>query len=262
MSIAELLIEATLFFLISPSMALYFLIGCAPLSGMIFLLSRNEFKTVKKYTGAESLLIVSAVSITVKIIMLVVFWLFTGKNILLPDSTQLQEVLAALYGSQPELQAVLAQMLGIFPYMMPAMIVIYCAVEAFMNYSLCHRFIRKLFPKCENYPPEISAFTLWRFPVSLMLVSVVSLIMSYFIKTEEYFAVSMFVMNLQIIVNIFMFIEGASLALWIMSGFKLRRGIKIVICVIMSIPFFWPWLIVMGMCDMVLNMRERIKFGA
>ena len=48
MSVAELLIDATLFFLFSPSMAAYFLVGCAPLSAMIITLSREDFKDVKK----------------------------------------------------------------------------------------------------------------------------------------------------------------------------------------------------------------------
>ena len=260
--IAELLIEATLFFAVSPSMALYFLIGCAPLSGIIFLLSRDEFRTAKKYSGAESLLVAAGVSITMKVILLVVFWMFTGRNILFPDNAQLELVLAQLYGEQPELQAMIRQVLAIFPYMLPAMLVIYCGIESFMNYSLCYTLTRKIFPSVKNYPPELPEFKLWRFPVSLLLVSVVSLVLGYFMDAEEYFAVSMFIMNLQIIINIFMFIDGVSLALWIMSGFRLRTRTKVFICIIFTIPFFWPWLIVMGMCDMVLNMRTRIKFGA
>ncbi len=69
-------------------------------------------------------------------------------------------------------------------------------------------------------------------------------------------------MNLQIILNVFMFIGGLSLAFWIMDGFKLRKGVKAAICFVLGFPFFWPWLIVVGMCDVVMNLRERIKFGA
>ena len=261
-SIAELMIEATLFFVVSPTMAVYFLIGCAPFSGMMYLLSREDFKEAKKYSGAETLLICAGVSILAKVILLVVYWLFTGRNILFPDSATLEIVLSQLYGQDPELLAMVRQVLGIFPYMLPAMLMIYCGIESFMNYTLCSTITRKLFPSTKNYPPELPEFKLWRFPVSLLAVSALSLLAGYFIDSDTWFEGSMFVMNLQIVINIFMFIEGVSLAFWLMSGFKLRRGAKIFISIILTIPFFWPWLIVMGMCDMVLNMRERIKFGA
>ena len=57
-----------------------------------------------------------------------------------------------------------------------------------------------------------------------------------------------------------MFVEGLSMVFWIMAGFKFKKGAKIAACILLSIPFFWPWLIVIGMCDMALNLRERIKF--
>lgn len=259
-SIAELMIEATLFLAVSPYMAVYFLIGCAPLSGILFLVSRNEFKEVKKYSGAESLLLCAGVSLIFKLILLFIFWLATGKNILFPDTEQMALILSQLYGNQPELLNTVQQVLAVFPYMMPAMLCIYVGVEVFLNYSLCCSITKKLFPSCKNYPPELPEFKLWRFPVSLLFASVFSLILGYFVDIDIWFSGAMYVLNLQIVVNIFMFIEGLSLAFWLMAGFKLRRNTKFFICMILFVPFFWPWLIVIGMCDMALNMRERIKF--
>lgn len=258
--IAELLIEATLFLAFSPSMAVYFLLGCAPVSAMIFMLSREEFKEVKKYSGAETLLACAAFSLLMKVILLVVFWLFTGRNILFPDVTQMELVLTQLYGDNPALQESVRRVLAVFPYMLPAMLVIYVGVETYLNYSMTHSAIKKFFPSCKNFPPELPEFKLWRFPASLMPALVFSLVLSYFIDADKWFTGSVFVINLQIILNIFMFVQGLALAFWLMAGFKLRRFAKIIIFVIIMFPFFWPWLIIMGMCDMVLNMRERIKF--
>ena len=262
MSVAELLIEATLFLVISPTMAAYFLVGCAPLSAMIFTLSREDFKEVKKYSGPESLLITAGASIAFKLVMIALFWFFTKRNILLPDMSQMESVITQLYGTQPELMETMRRVLRLLPYLMPTLLIIYCGAEAFMNYTLCRSLTRKLFPNCNNYPPELPPFTMWRFPASLMIVSFLSLLAGYFINLDEWFEVSVFIMNLQIILNVFMFIGGLSLAFWIMDGFKLRKGVKAAICVVLSFPFFWPWLIVIGMCDIVMNLRERIKFGA
>lgn len=256
---AELLVEATLFFVLSPSMAVYFLIGCAPVAAIIFMLSRSEFKQVKKFTGSESLLFCAGGSLVMKIILLVVFWLFTGRNILFPDSAQMDALLSQLYANQPELQNAVRQVLAIFPYMLPAMLVIYVAVESYLNYSMCSSIMRKRFPECKNFPPVLPDFKLWRFPVSLLPAFVFSLVIGYFIDPEKWFAGSAFVINLQIILNIFMFIQGLALVFWLMAGYKLRLAVKILICFILTIPFFWPWLIIMGMCDMTLNLRERIK---
>lgn len=257
MSIAELLVEATLFFLFSPSMALYFLLGCAPLSAVLSAVSRADFREAKKYSGAESLLICSGAAILSKLVLLTVFWYITGRNIMLPDLTQMDSVIVQLYGERPELRTAMIRVLALLPHLVPTMVVVWSCVEAFMNYSLCCAFTRKL----NNTPPTLPEFKMWRFPASLIAVSFVSLVAGYFIDSEDWFDGAAFVMNLQIILNVFMFVEGLSIAFWIMDGFKLRRGVKAIIFVVLGFPFFWPWLVVTGMCDMVLNLRERIRFG-
>ena len=262
MSIAELLIEATLFLVFSPTMAVYFLVGCAPLSMMIHTLSREYIKRVKNYSGAESLLIATGASIAFKLVLILLYWFFTKRNILLPDMSQVEPVMRQLYGNQPELMATMMRAVRVIPYLMPSILVLFCTAEAYMNYSLCSKLMKRIAPKSENFPLELPEFKLWRFPVSLMVVSFLSLLAGYFLDTDAWFEGSVFVMNLQIVVNAFMFIEGLAVIFWIMDGFRMRRGGKIAVCVVLGFPFFWPWLIVIGMCDIVLNLRERIKFGA
>ncbi len=262
MSIAELLIEATLLLAISPTMAVYFLVGCAPLSAMIYTLSREDIKAVKKYSGAVSLLVCTGASIAFKLVLIVLFWFFTKRNILVPDMSQVEPVMRELYASQPELMAAMMRALRIIPYLVPALLILYCSAETYMNYSLCSKLMQKIAPESKNFPPELPEFKLWRFPVSLMLVSFLSLVIGYFMDIDTWFEGSVFIMNLQIIVNALMFIEGLAVIFWIMDGFRMRRAGKIAVCVILGFPFFWPWLIVIGMCDIVLNLRERIKFGS
>lgn len=261
MSIAELMIEATLFLAISPSMAVYFLIGCAPVSAMIFMLSREDFKNAKKYSGAESLLICTGFSLAMKIILMLVFWIFTGRNILFPDSAQMHLIMTQMYGDNPELQKAVQSVLSVFPYLIPTMTVIYSSAEAYLNYAFCSSLMRKYFASSKNFPPELPAFINWKFPVSLLFASIFSLVLGYFIDIDSWFAGSMFVLNLQIVLNIFMFIQGLSFAFWLMHGFKFRRFTKMIMCIVFTIPFFWAWLIVMGMCDMALNLRDKIHFG-
>lgn len=260
-SIAELMIEATLFLAVSPSMAVYFLIGCAPVSAFVFMVSQESFRDTKKLSGGESYLICAGASVMFKTLLLWLFWFFTGKNILFPDVATMSDVMYQLYGESPELTDVLQHALAVLPHMLPSMLVIYAGIESYLNYSLCHKITRKYFPDTKNYPPELPNFSQWKFPVSILIVSASAFLLSWLIDTEADFAVTMFVMNLQIVANVIMFVEGLSLAFWLMEGFKLRRGVKTALCVVMFVPFFWPWLIVMGMCDMAMDMRERIKFS-
>ena len=260
-SIAELMIEVTLFLAISPTMAVYFLLGCAPVSAFIVMTSNFGFKEVKKLTGGESLLICTGASILFKLILLWAFWFFTGRNILFPDTRQVAEFLVLNYGDKPELMDSLIRIWVILPHVLPAMLVIYAGIETCLNYSLCYRITRRYFPKCKNFPPELPPFTLWKFPVSILMVSFGAFLMNWIFEAEMDTTVSMFIVNLQIAANVIMFVEGLSLAFWIMEGFKLRKGAKILAGFLFLIPFFWPWLIVMGMSDMALDMRERIRFG-
>lgn len=262
MSIAELLVEATLFVIVSPMTAVYFLVGCAPVSAFVFMLSREEFKEAKKYSGSESLLICTGASIVSKLILLLVFWFTTGRNILFPNVAQMQEIFAELYGEQPALQETLNQVLAIFPQLMPSMLVIYSGLEVFLNYSLCGSFVKRFFPSTKAFPPELPEFKMWRFPVSLIFVLVGSSLINYFIEGRDWLSISAFTMNLQIIIDALMFINGLAFTFWLMAGFKLRRTSKLLTCLILSIPFFWPLLMITGMSDIVLNLRERIKFSS
>lgn len=260
MSVAELMIEVTLFFIMSPSTAVYFMIGCAPVSAMMYMLSREDIRNAKKFTGGESLLICAGVSVIFKTILLAAFWFFTGKNILFPDAEQMSAVMSELYGDQPELQATLAQVMRIFPHLLPSMLMIYSGIESYINYRLCNPVIKKISPDCKSLLPELPEFRMWKFPVSIFLVSVGGFLLGWLIDADEWFTGTMFILNLQLVANVLMFIQGLSLAFWIMEGFKLRKGIKTAICFVLMIPFFWAWLIVMGMCEMSFNLRERIKF--
>lgn len=261
MSVAELLIEATLFLVISPTLAVYYLLGCAPVAAVIFMLSQESFRNVKKLTGGESYIICVGASLLFKTLLIWAFWFFTGKNILFPDSAQLSDIMSRLYGNDPELMSALRQVIAIFPRLLPSLLVIFAGIESYLNYSLCYSVMRKFFPDSKIYPPELPPFTLWKFPASIFFVSLGAFILGWLIDSETDLTVMLFIMNLQIAANVIMFVEGLSLAFWLMEGFRLKKGIKTALGIMLFIPFFWPWLIVIGMCDMSLNMRERIKFS-
>jgi len=260
MSIAELMIEFTVFILFSPSMAVYFLVGCAPVSAMIYFVSREDIKEAKKFTGPESLLICAGASIIFKIILLAVFYFFTGQNILFPSQAQMAAVMQELYGDNPELQQAALQVAAVFPYLTPTLLTVYAGFEALINYLLCGIYVKKFSPEAKSFPPSLPEFKTWRFPKSLLIVGVSSFAVSFFVDSEAWFDGAVFLMNLEIVINVFMFIQGLSVIFWIMDGFKLKRLAKILAVLILMIPFFWAWIIVIGMSDMILNLRERIKF--
>ena len=260
MGIAELMIELMLFIIISPSMAVYYLIGCAPVAAMVYFVSRPDVREVKKFSAAESFLICAGTSVICKTILLAVFYFFTGQNILFPDAAQMSAIMQELYGDQPDLLQAASQVIAVLPYLTPALLTVYASIEALLVYVLCGRLVKKFAADSKSFPPSLPEFKTWRFPYSLLIVGVLSFIVSYFVKSDEWFDGAVFILNIEIAVNVFAFVQGLSVSFWIMDGFKLKRVFKIFIFFILMIPFFWAWLIVIGMSDMILNLRERIKF--
>ena len=251
---AEIIVEAVLLLAISPTMALYFLLGCAPLSGTILILSES-----KKYKSSENYLICVAVSIVSKLFVMFVFWMFTGKNILLPDANAVKILMSQIYGNDREIKNLLNQVLIIFPKMIPAILILFSSLEAFLNYSLCNILVKKFYPS-KKHPEDFPAFTSWRFPKSLMTVLFFALMIGYFTDFDDHPDLAMFAINLQILINFIMYAEGFSLIFWFMNRYKFNKIFKSLGGILLLFfPFLWAWVIIMGMCDNVFNFREKLS---
>lgn len=258
-----LLLEMVLFAAFSPLLALYAAMGCVPLSITIYFISLN-YNLKNKYapkiadSGGAALILCASSTIISKLILLVTFRFLTGRNILIPDSTQLEAVLSQLGGGvdTQELRASLMQSIALMPYILPSILIVYSSFEAVVNYVLCAKFLKKH----ENKKlPALPPFQDWGFPVSILPVLIFTFVTGFFVNTENWFEGAMFLINLRLILNAIFIVQGMAFAFWWMSWKNFGRTARIVLTVFLLFPLMWLWLILLGVSDMAFNFRGRLN---
>lgn len=249
----------TLLLLLSPAISLYFLLGCAPLSLALFLLA--EKRDQWRWSGGESLFAGLIVSILAKLAILAVFWALTGRNILVPDLTQIEALFGGTSSLSPDqrltLQETLRQTAALLPYMTPSLILLWSGLEVLVNYQLCERLLRRR--GVDRRPPALPHFAEWRLPASLLPAMVLSIILGFFLDADKWLEAAMFVVNLRLVLNVLFFIQGISLGLWWMKHRNFRPLIRFLLLLLVLFPLTWIWLIVLGMGDMAFDIRARVK---
>lgn len=238
--------------LFDPLSAFYFLVSQGPLSFALSLAPRRG------RSGGESLLLCSMVSIASKLVLLGVFLALTGRNPLMPDPEQLRQIFSHLYdevaleGDQLQaLREAVEGMMALFPYMMPSLLLLSSALDAFLNYRLGEFFQRGR----ASAPPALPPFPEWRFSRTLLPAMFLAFFME--LAITDWTAGAMFAMNLKLVLNVFFFVQGLSLLWW----WLLRRRVgllgRFAVLVLLVVPFVWLWLVFLGMGDMIFDLRRR-----
>ena len=237
---------------LEPFSVLYFLIGLGPLSYALSLSPRT------RGSGAETLLLCAGVSILSKLVLLGVFLALTGINPLMPDPEQIRILLTRLYAELPlegeqawALREAVDEMAALFPYMLPSLIVISSALDAFLNYRLGMFLQRGRTPA----PPPLPPFSEWRFSRTLLPAMLLAFLMGLF--ASEWMSGMMFAMNLKMVLNVFFFFQGLSLLWWWLK--RRRVGIlwRCLILAVLAFPLLWIWVVFVGLGDMIFDLRRR-----
>ena len=240
--------------LFAPSLALYFVLGCFPVSLALFFVSRARWK------GSESVAVCVLVSLGAKLLLLAAFWGLTGRNILLPDAAQAEAALRSLSVGLPldearAVQEAVRQAIALFPYMMPSMLLLWSMLDAVIDYRLCVYFQRE----AASRPPALSPFTTWRFPRSLLPAMVLSFFLGYVWKADTWLQGAMFAANLRLVLNVFFFVQGLALALWWLERRQVRPFLRLSLLAVMLLPLMWTWVILIGVSDMAFDLRARAE---
>lgn len=258
LGLGALLAEGLLMF-VSPSLSLYFLLGCLPLVLVLFLLA--EKRETLRWTGGESLFAAFIVVVLAKLAVLAAFWALTGQNILVPDIQQVELMFRGVSTLPPDqaltLQKTLSELAVLLPYMTPSLILLWSGLEAAVNYLSCERILRR--HGVERRPPALPPFVEWRLPPSLLPAMALSIILGFFLEADKWLSAAMFVVNLRLVLNVLFFTQGLSLVLWWMGHRNFRPFVRFLFLLLALLPLTWIWLIVLGMGDMALNLRARVK---
>ncbi len=260
------LLEIFLFAAFSPLLALYAALGCVPLSITIYFVSlnynlKNRYALKIADSGGAALILCASSAIVSKLILLVIFRFLTGRNILIPDASQLELILSQLGGGADtqEVRAAIMQSIAMMPYILPSILIIYSSFEAVINYVICARFL-KSFKKCEDKKlPALPPFKDWGFPASILPVLIFTFVTGFFVDSESWFEGAMFLVNLRLILNAMFIVQGMAFAFWWMDYKNFGRAARIILTVFLLFPLIWLWLILLGVSDMAFNFRGRLN---
>ncbi len=238
--------------LLDPLSALYYLIAQAPLSCALSFVSRGWRK------GAEALLLCSGISIASKLLLLGVFLALTGHNPLMPDPEQIRLLLTRLYaelsldGEQAwVLREAVDGMAALFPYMLPSLVLVSSLFESFVNYGLGALYRRG---RVQSLPP-LPPFSDWRFSRTLLPAMLLAFLMGFF--ASDWTPGAMFAMNLKIVLDVFFFVQGLSLLWWWFARWRVGMFWRCLALAFFVLPVFWFWLVLLGVGDMIFDLRRR-----
>ncbi len=253
---AEILIEIILLLFISPVMAFYFFINSAPIAGVIYLLAKSD----KKYSAAQNILICFSVAVLGKLILMIAYRIFTGSNFFEIDIANMLIILNQLYGGDTqEIISAARRVLFIFPHMIPLMVIIYSGIEAFLNYVICGAVLEKYFSAASVKPVTVNKFSDWKFPRSLIFALIIGLVLNYFVDAEEYTTLYFFAVNIQILIDLLLFVQGLSLINWLLDKYTSKNNFlrALIFAMLIILPMMWPFVIIMGMGAISWHIKRR-----
>lgn len=240
-----------------PMLVMYFLIGYVPPAFAIVFSAKLRIKS------DMSLLMCVCVSIAAKVVMMIVFWLLTGRNFMLPDTEQFRMMLDGVYAAQsPDasnasaVRDAVRTMMYLMPYMIPSILMIMSGLESVFCYVLCERMQRGRKGELSLLP--LPSHLNWRFSQSLLPALLLSFCLGIIFNADEWMDAAMFSVNLKLLLNILLFIQGMSVIFWWTNKRGFGRGAKTAVFILMLIPLMWVWVILLGVTDMAFDVRSRV----
>lgn len=238
-------------------LALYFFIGQGLLCiGLVY--PHNKVKN-----GSEALLLCTIISTVSKIIFLAIAIGFTGQNPFMPDQLTMREVLNQMYasmlaqggGDAASLKESIEQIVAFLPYMLPTVILFSSMLDSFVNYKLCGYLLKK---SQITFLP-LSPLGEWHFPKSLIWALCLAFILPFLTGESESPLWFMLETNLKFLVSVFFFLQGISVAWWWMARRQLKMIFKVILVILLSLPFFAMWVTALGLGDMAFELRTRLE---
>ena len=243
--------------LFGPLFSLYYLLGQGLLCfGLILPLGRVK-------NGSEALFFCMGVAIASKVVFMASVVSMTGQNPFMLNPDALRDMVSQMYSgvlSRGGMDAAtfnesMEQVVSFVPYMLPSLILMSSALDSFLNYKLCEFLQRKQAVVFPALPP----FGEWRFPKSLLWALVFAFILPLALDTEGEPLLTMLEVNLKFLVNVFFFLQGMSFVWWWLLKRKMHFLLRIMILALLSLPVLGMWAIALGVGDMCLDLRAKLK---
>jgi uncharacterized protein YybS (DUF2232 family) len=250
--IGALIANSVLFVLYGQLLMLSYLLNVVLFAGGLVAVARRVRK------GSEAYLGTLIVSLCCKLAFMGgMIWL-TGENPFHLEPASLRSMMGnfqALWGEAPshDFSEIVIQRL---PVLIPSFLLLSSGLDSFANYMAAAHLSAARWMGQITIPP-LPPFAEWKFPRSLLLALLISLMMPLFRGDQpDAFGTSVEV-NLKVVVNVIFFIQGLATAWWWMGSRKLRGPVKALVTVILLFPLFSMLLAAIGVGDVWFDLRER-----
>ena len=265
LGVASILVAAFL----GPLTALFFLLGFGVLGvGLGYLAKRCR-------GGVDIMMYGILISLGSKLLLMVIVSRVTGINPFQLDSGEMQSVVDRVFkfyqssGMSREtlaaVQAQFAESIKMLPVIFPTLLTLAAAMDCFLSYVTSGAVLRRLSGK--GLPP-LPPFSRWRFPRSVFLAFLVSMVLTALGSRSGEMSLSLRVgTNLRLLVNFLFLFQGLSLIWFFMKGGdapsgkgeRILGGIVIIVAVL--VPLLSSITVMAGICDMWLDLRLRFGRG-
>lgn len=244
---------------LGPVGAMFFLFGFGVLGvGLGFL--------AKRYTsGVEIILFGILISLGSKLLLMVIVSKLSGINPFSMDPSEMTGMVDKVFAFYAErgmsgdtLETIRDQVynsIRMIPLIFPALLSMAAAVDCYLSYMVSSMVMKRIHG---TMLPPLPSFSQWRFPKSIFLALVVSLVFSLVGGQGQWNTWTKIGTNLRLLVNIVFLLQGLSLVWFYLASknvFSLLKGIIIVL--ILFIPILSQLVLLLGIIDMWFDIRTR-----
>lgn len=247
--------------LVGPASALLYMIAMGLLGVSFGLLAgRSE-------SGADFLLMATTVSVTVKVMLLLLFFSVTGINLfyISPETSERMaaEIAGMLSGgglnlSNGAMLSYAREVVNSMTMRMPAMLIIFSVLDTFISYQAALKITKRFGgDKMISLPP----FGLWKFPRNVFVAFLAAVLADTAKRIyPDNLAFEMIAVNILELLRALFLIEGLAVCWYYMTALGVNKILKTAVTVFCV--FFWPIPLILssiGFFDMWLDLRRDYR---
>ena len=234
----------------------------AGLLGVVFVI------IVKKTNSAgEAIFGLIIAAVAAKLLFMGYMVYTRGANPFVLDEDSINSLIRSFYasGASDDILETVKQHINLS---IPSFLIMAAGFDAFVSYLLVSKIEHRrleLLNTSETETNELKVlpmppFEQWSFPRSLLVAFFSALLISLFNDSNTSIMLISAEINLKILTSIMFYIQGLSFVWWWLNHKNFSYGIRLsVFFVLLFIPIFFMGLIILGIVDITVNLREKIR---
>ena len=146
-------------------------------------------------------------------------------------------------------------MIELMKIILPAGFIMASVADTFLNFLIAKKVLKKLGHNIPDFPP----FKQWTLPSYVVYFFALSLVMIYWGRSRDITLLYNVGMNVQMVANMLLFVEGLALFYFIVDKYNLSRMVKgIILFLILTNGMFSQMIIFVGAAETIVDYR-RLK---